>query len=138
VEASLQLALAEQMVAAADQLAALAEQRQRVGKGDGYDAALARASAATFRDTVEQFKLARVQSLRALEALVGRYPSADVEVATRLVPVPGPVPAGLPSELLERRPDVVAAERRVAAAFYGVQEAKAARLPRICADGQRQ
>jgi outer membrane protein, multidrug efflux system len=131
VEASLQLALAEQMVAAADQLAALAEQRQRVGKGDGYDAALARASAATFRDTVEQFKLARVQSLRALEALVGRYPSADVEVATRLVQVPGPVPAGLPSELLERRPDVVAAERRVAAAFYGVQEAKAARLPRI-------
>jgi multidrug efflux system outer membrane protein len=37
----------------------------------------------------------------------------------------------LPSELLERRPDVVAAERRVAAAFYRVEEAKAARLPRI-------
>ena len=41
------------------------------------------------------------------------------------------MPAGLPSELLERRPDVIAADRRVAAAFYGVQEAKAARLPRI-------
>jgi outer membrane protein TolC len=37
----------------------------------------------------------------------------------------------MPSELLERRPDVVAAERRVAAAFYRVEEAKAARLPRI-------
>ena len=45
--------------------------------------------------------------------------------------VPGPVPAGLPSELLERRPDVIAADRRVAAAFYRTQEAKAARLPRI-------
>jgi outer membrane protein, multidrug efflux system len=41
------------------------------------------------------------------------------------------VPAGLPSALLERRPDVIAADRRVAAAFYGVQEAKAARLPSI-------
>jgi outer membrane protein TolC len=37
----------------------------------------------------------------------------------------------MPSELLERRPDVVAAERRVAAAFYRVEESKAARLPRI-------
>jgi outer membrane protein TolC len=37
----------------------------------------------------------------------------------------------MPSELLERRPDVAAAERRVAAAFYRVEEAKAARLPRI-------
>ena len=81
--------------------------------------------------SVEQFRLAREQALRALEALVGRYPSADVEVATQLAGLPGPVPVGLPSELLERRPDVIAAERRVAAAFYGVQEAKAARLPRI-------
>jgi NodT family efflux transporter outer membrane factor (OMF) lipoprotein len=135
IEASLQLGLAEQMVAAAGQLAALAEQRQRIGKGDGYDAALARANAETLRDSVEQFKLARGQSLRALEALVGRYPAADVEVATQFAQTPGPVPAGLPSELLERRPDVVAAERRIAAAFYGVQEAKAARLPRIALTG---
>jgi outer membrane protein TolC len=45
--------------------------------------------------------------------------------------MPPPVPAGLPSDLLERRPDVVAAERRVAAAFNKVAEAKAARLPKI-------
>jgi NodT family efflux transporter outer membrane factor (OMF) lipoprotein len=135
VEAGLQLAFAEQMVAAADRLAELAAQRERIGKGDGYDAALARAGAQTYRDSVEQLGLAREQSLRALEALVGRYPSADVEVATQLAEMPGPVPAGLPSELLERRPDVVAAERRVAAAFYGIEEAKAARLPRISLTG---
>jgi outer membrane protein TolC len=39
------------------------------------------------------------------------------------------VPDGIPSELLERRPDLVAAERRVAAAFYTIQATKAARLP---------
>ena len=41
------------------------------------------------------------------------------------------MPAGLPAELLERRLDVAAAERRVASAFYLVGEAEAARLPRI-------
>jgi NodT family efflux transporter outer membrane factor (OMF) lipoprotein len=135
VEAGLQQQLAEEMVGSADKLVSLNEQRLRVGRGDDYDAALSRANAATFRDSVEQFKLARTQALRALEALVGRYPSASVEVASELAPVPPPVPAGLPSELLERRPDVVAANRRVAAAFYGVEEAKAARLPTISLTG---
>jgi NodT family efflux transporter outer membrane factor (OMF) lipoprotein len=131
VEATLQLRLAEDTVTTSQQLVMFAEQRQRIGKGDGYDTAIARANVETFRDTVEQLKLSRVQALRALEVLVGRYPAADVEVATQLAQPSGPVPAGLPSELLERRPDVVAADRRVAAAFYGVQEAKAARLPSI-------
>jgi outer membrane protein TolC len=52
-------------------------------------------------------------------------------VADALPTWPGDIPVGLPSELLERRPDVVAAERRVATAFYRTEEAKAARLPRI-------
>jgi NodT family efflux transporter outer membrane factor (OMF) lipoprotein len=131
VEATLQLRLAEDTVATSQQIVSLAEQRQRIGKGDGYDSAIARGNVETYRDTVEKLNLSRSQALRALEALVGRYPAADVEIATQLARVSGAVPAGLPSELLERRPDVVAADRRVAAAFYGVQEAKAARLPSI-------
>ena len=78
-----------------------------------------------------QLSLAREQSLRALETLIGRYPSATVDIATELAKWPGPVPAGLPSELLERRPDVIAADRRIAAAFLRTEEAKAARLPTI-------
>ena len=58
-------------------------------------------------------------------------PPARSQAPPQLAAWPGAVPVGLPSELLERRPDVVAAERRVAAAFYRTEEAKAARLPRI-------
>jgi NodT family efflux transporter outer membrane factor (OMF) lipoprotein len=131
VEAALQQRLAEDMAAAADELVMLAGERQRVGRGNAFDVALARANAATFRDTVIGVSLAKEQALRALEALIGRYPAAAIDIADGVAEWPGPVPVGLPSELLERRPDVVAAERRVAAAFYRTEEARAARLPSI-------
>ena len=131
VEAGVQQRLAEDMLSAAEQLIMLAEERRRVGRGDSYEVALSRANAETFRDSVLQLSFSREQAQRAIEALVGRYPSATVDIATELATWPGPVPGGLPSELLERRPDVIAADRRVAAAFSRVQEAKAARLPSI-------
>jgi multidrug efflux system outer membrane protein len=130
-EARLQKAIAEEMVAAASRQVGFAQDRVRVGRGDESDLTLARASLATYRDSVRNLEYSYRQSLRALEALAGRYPAAALDVPGGLAAMPGPVPAGMPAELLERRPDVVAAERRVAAAFYGVEEAKAARLPRI-------
>jgi multidrug efflux system outer membrane protein len=130
-EARLQKMNAEEMAAASEKQLGFANDRLRVGRGDQYDVALARATLATFRDSVQSLDLAYRQSVRALEALAGRYPAAALNVPAQLAALPGPVPVGMPSELLERRPDVVAAERRVAAAFYRVEEAKAARLPRI-------
>ena len=130
-EARLQRMNAEEMAAASEKQLGLAQDRLRVGRGDQYDVALARANLATFRDSVVNLELAYRQAVRALEALAGRYPAAQLSVPAQLVVLPGPIPVGMPSELLERRPDIVAAERRVAAAFYRVQEAKAARLPRI-------
>jgi len=131
IEARLQKAQAEDMLRAAQQLASLAGDRLRVGVGADYDVAVAQANVATMRDSVRSLELSYANALRALEALCGRYPAAAVQVAGTLPAWPGDVPVGVPSELLERRPDVVAAERRVAAAFYRVEEAKAARLPRI-------
>jgi len=130
-EARLQKGAAQDMVRSAESLVALAMDRQRIGKGDEYDVTLARANLHTYRDAVQQFDLAIRQSVRALETLVGRYPAAALKVPAQLAAQPGAVPVGMPSELLERRPDVVAAERRVAFAFYRGEEAKAARLPRI-------
>src|SRR5687768_3656563 len=130
-EARLQKANAEEMAAASEKQLGLTQDRLRVGRGDEYDVALARANLATFRDSVISLELAYRQAVRALEALAGRYPAAALAVPPKFAALPGPVPAGMPSELLERRPDVIAAERRVAAAFHRVEEAKAARLPRI-------
>jgi NodT family efflux transporter outer membrane factor (OMF) lipoprotein len=130
-ETRLQLQIADDMVKSAQALVTIADKRQQVGPGSEQDVALARASLGSYQDTARQVRLAHDQTVRALELLLGRYPATELQARRSLVPLPGDVPTGLPLEMLERRPDMVAAERRVAAAFNRVGEAKAARLPRI-------
>ena len=131
LEARAQRAIALEMAQASERLGALARDRLRVGRGDELEVRQADAQSATFRDVVLQLDLAEKHALRSLEALLGRYPAAAVALAADLPAMPGPVPVGLPSQLLERRPDVIAAERRVATAFNRVGEARTAKLPRI-------
>jgi NodT family efflux transporter outer membrane factor (OMF) lipoprotein len=130
-EAGLQAAMARETVGEGERLVSLAEDRARVGVGNDEDVYVARASLGTSRDLLREIELAREQAIRALELLMGTYPAAAAVVSPQLPGQPDAIPAGLPSELLERRPDVIAAERRVAAAFHRVHEAKAARLPTI-------
>jgi len=130
-ETWLQTQIAANMVEAAEELLSLAETRWKVGAGSEQDVAMARATLGTFRDAAQQVQLAQSQSLRALELLLGRYPAAEIEARQSLTAMPGPIPAGFPLQILERRPDLVAAEQRIAAAFNRVGEAKAAKLPRI-------
>jgi len=124
-------AITRDMVQSANQLTSLAQDRERVGAGTDADTATARANAKELEASQQQIELARTQALRALELLVGRYPAAEVQTRADMLAVPGPITAGIPLQMLERRPDVIAAERRVAAAFNRVGEAKAARLPSI-------
>jgi NodT family efflux transporter outer membrane factor (OMF) lipoprotein len=131
IEAGLQRSIVQDMLRSSESMLSLSQERLRIGNGTEQDVAVARANVGPYRDMLRQADLSREQALRALELLLGRYPSAEVAVAPNLSTMPAPVPLGLPSELLERRPDVVAAERRVAAAFNRVGESQAARLPRI-------
>jgi multidrug efflux system outer membrane protein len=131
IEAQMQYALAVEMAGYADDLRGLAQQRLRVGNGSQIDVSSAIASMQTYRDAAKQLKLARDQSVRALELLLGRYPSTELAVPAAFGPLPAVLPTGVPAQLLERRPDVVAAERRISAAFDLREQAEAARLPRV-------
>ena len=70
-------------------------------------------------------------AVRQLEILLGRYPAAELAIAQDLLPMPAPIPAGLPADLIARRPDLMIAERQVAAANARVKVAKRARYPSI-------
>jgi multidrug efflux system outer membrane protein len=130
-EAALQADATRETIRASQELVRLADDRLRIGAGNQEDVFIARAGVGSYRDVLRQLELSRTQAIRALEILLGRYPSSAAVTSPRLPSFPGDVPTGLPSELLERRPDVIAAERRVAVAFNRVHEAKAARLPTI-------
>ncbi|MBI3370203.1 MAG: efflux transporter outer membrane subunit [Betaproteobacteria bacterium] len=65
----------------------------------------------------------------AIAVLLGRPPSGSAIEPAPLATAPPPVPVGLPAELLERRPDIAAAERRVAAANAQIGIAQSAFFP---------
>jgi len=131
IESRLQHALAVQMVGDSEKVVGVAEQRLSIGAGAELDVALAKQNLETARDSERQLDLARREAIRALETLVGRYPGAQLDVAEALPTLGSTVPAGVPSELLERRLDVAAARHRIFAAFSNVEAAQAARLPTI-------
>ncbi len=131
IESRLQRDIAQQMVGDAEQAVALAQHRLQVGIGNELDVTLAQQTLQTARDSSLQLDLAYREAVRAVEVLTGRYPGAQLEAAQTLVTLTDQVPAGLPSELLERRLDVRAAEHRIAAAFSQVEEARAAKLPTL-------
>lgn len=126
-----QEALGTETVAAFERLAEIARAKEKIGKAAADEVARADAAAAEAKQRLTGATAAREEAVRSLEVLLGRYPEAKLAAGAVLPAVPAAVPAGLPSQLLERRPDIVAATRRVAAAFNQVESAKAARLPRL-------
>jgi len=76
--------------------------------------------------------------LRQLEVLLGDYPSArlfEEHPASALPGTPPPVPAGLPAELIGRRPDLFSAERRLVAADQRLLSARRSLYPRLSLTG---
>ena len=135
IEANIQADIARQTVGILEENQRIVDVKYENGMASAQDVSLSRSDLASARERLTTVEGSFRDALRALEALLGRYPGAELEVRETLPSVPLPPPAGLPSELLERRPDLVAAERRVAAAFNATNQARAARLPTISLTG---
>lgn len=107
------------------------EERFQRGLSPALDLRLSRANVAGAQSTYALQKRLADTAVRQLEALLGRYPSASLEVAEALPELEGGIPAGLPAELLERRPDIRAAAQRLMAADARLAESRRSLLPAI-------
>jgi len=121
--------LAEQTIGVYDELLELATFRNAAGKSSQLDVVDARAKMEITQSNLEVARKAYGETRRVLEVLLGRYPAAEIKAAAVYPPLPPPVSAGVPAALLARRPDIVAAERLVLAAFRQKEAARLALLP---------
>ena len=128
-EAERQVTLATDLVRHLETVEERMRERYRAGSRSPLDVRLANGDVLRAQATVHQMRQARDAAVRQIEALACSYPSGSKRVTGTLPRIPEQVPAGLPSELVHRRPDLVSAERALLAADARIVESKATLLP---------
>ena len=113
----------------------LVQHRYDAGDTSELDVAQAKTELSTARAEEERVKRARALRDHALAILLGLPPSNFTLAPAPLRPVMVTVPAGLPSDLLQRRPDIAQAQRQLAAASARIGAAKAAFFPSLSLTG---
>jgi NodT family efflux transporter outer membrane factor (OMF) lipoprotein len=114
----------------------LAQVRLQTGIASDQDVAQAETQLNTTKAQATDVGILRAQLEHALALLIGKPASM---LSLRVEPLkasPAPTPVGVPSELLERRPDIAAAERRVASANAQIGVARAAYFPAVTLTGR--
>jgi len=118
-------------VASYERALKLTQNRYNAGISGQADVAVARTQLESTRAQLIDLEQQRAIAENAIAVLLGRAPSTFSIAAQPLSLVPPKVPVGLPSELLERRPDISAAERRAASANALIGVATAAWFPSL-------
>ncbi len=105
---------------------------ERIYKGTGQgalDVQLGRTNVSSAQGSVKASERERDEAARTLEILLGRYPSAAIQAGKELPALRSRVPAGLPANLIERRPDLAAARARIFASARRADAARKSLLP---------
>lgn len=132
----LQLDIARRTLESRQETYRLAQRRFERGLLSGLDARQFEAQVGDAAQSVAQLERAGKQLENALSVLLGQNPrSLPRGRSLTDQPIPPDIPAGLPSALLERRPDILLAEQQLHAATARIGVAKAARLPSFSLTG---
>jgi len=134
IEARLQRDLAQRNVATQTRALRLTKRRFDGGVSRSSDYRLAKSALANAEATLAFRKQNELAISRQLETLLRRYPKAELAARDDLPALPPLLGAGTPDELFLRRPDLLAAERRMAAQGLRIDISKKNLLPRLSLD----
>ncbi len=126
-----QVRLAEQTVESFQRSTDQVRDRFERGIRSSLDLRLSLANLASAQAALQARLQQRDAATRQLEVLVGRYPDSSLTTPTRLPEPPAAVPGGLPADLVGRRPDLIAAERRIAASNERLTVSRRDLYPRL-------
>lgn len=128
------IALARKAAASQRETAQLTKTRFDAGGTSWVDVATFNGQASTTEATIATLTVRYAESVHRLSVLTGRAPGDLAARMARVRPIPrpkGPMPVGLPADLLTARPDVRQAERLLAEATARIGQAEAARYPSV-------
>lgn len=132
------LRITNENLKSANESARLSQERYAGGLATDLDVANARAQVESTAANLPQLQQQIDQEINAISLLLGEPPgalSAELSPPQPVPPVPPAVPVGLPSELLQRRPDIRQAEAQLHAATADIGEAKAEFFPKLTLSG---
>jgi len=131
LEANKQIVLSEKGLASFSETHRTLRDAFESGGGSASQVRVASADVETARALLEDRRAQKRAAQRQIEILLGRYPAAAVQSIGGFPEMPPPPPPGVPSGLLMRRSDIIAAERRLTATHRRIKEAKLALFPQV-------
>jgi outer membrane protein, multidrug efflux system len=135
IEAQQLLALAQEDLQTRERALDLTQRRYDAGIATSLALRTARSQVASARAFEAQAQDFLLIASRRLQEIMGRYPDGTLRAEGELPQLALIAAAGAPADLLERRPDVLAAENRMRAAGFRIHEARANLLPRLTLTG---
>lgn len=131
-----QIVLAKNTVAAYQRALQITDNRYKAGVGTAADVAQARTQLLQAQTSLTDLGVTRVQLQNAIAVLVGKPPAEFSLPAAGALPEVPAIPAGIPAQLLQRRPDLAAAQAQVAAANAQIGVAQTAWFPNLTLSAQ--
>ncbi len=131
ITAENQLKLAKETLASYQKVEKIIVRNYKAGTARSLELQLSRNNVFSAERILRARLRNRDDAKRNLEVILGRYPSATIKAPAELPNIPQSIPSGLPSELIARRPDIVASRLDLEASFHLAMAAKKDLLPSL-------